>query len=242
MLILIAAVALGGILGLCRRPAGTHTARPTMHHIWLLGVGAICDALALLLTSNLATLALAASLTAFIAAAVANRHLTGVVIVGFGLLLNLTALVLNNGVPVRQSGLDQAGKTPGGQPADLDGAHHLETPSDRFGMLGAIVPVRPTHDVFSFGDLIVILGSVEATRELSRRRRRRWSPAERDTYRDRIAMIRRVQDWGMAPNPFPLSGSQYSAKPDATAPLVIDLTNDRDTSDRLHLVAAHHSR
>lgn len=242
VLVLIAAVALGGVIGVCRAPAGVHTARPRLHHIWVFGIGGIFYALSLLLNSDLAPLALAASFAAFIAAAMANRHLTGAVLVGLGLLLNLTALVLNNGVAVRQSALEQATGTTAGQEADLAGAQHLESRRDTFGALGAVVPIRPTQNVLSFGDLIVILGAAEATRELTRRRRRRWSQAERDTYRDCINMIRTVQDWGTAPKALPLSGSQYSAKPDATAPVVIDLTNDRDTSDRPPLVAASHSR
>ena len=48
-----------------------------------------------------------AAAAVLIAVAVANRHLTGVAVVGVGLLLNLVAIVLNNGLPVRQSALER---------------------------------------------------------------------------------------------------------------------------------------
>ena len=237
MLLLLVAVLVGGAMGLRRTPTGAHTPRPALERIWLLGVGAALHAAALLLDGGLAPLALAASLTAFIAAAAANRHLTGMAVVGFGLLLNLTAVVLNNGVPVRQSALEQAGA-----PATVDGPRHLETGSDAFGVLGDALPVPLTGNVVSFGDLIVILGAAEAVRELARRRRRRWSEAERTAYRVRTTTASVVQDWGAAPRPRPSSGPQYSENPDDTAPLIIDLDNERATSGRRELVAASHRR
>ena len=213
-----------------------------MHRIWLLGLGAALHALALLLDGGLATLALAASLTAFIAAATANRHLTGVAVVGLGLLLNLTAVVLNNGMPVRQSALEQAGARAADDAATVDGPRHLETGSDAFGVLGDVLPVALTREVVSFGDLIVILGAAEAVRELTRRRARRWSEAERRAYRVRTAQASVVQDWGAAPSAPPSSGIQYSENPEDTAPLIIDLDSERATSGRRELVAASHRR
>ena len=44
-----------------------------------------------------------------IAVAVANRHITGVAVVGVGLLLNLVAVAVNGGMPVRASALVAAG-------------------------------------------------------------------------------------------------------------------------------------
>ena len=213
-----------------------------MHRIWLLGLGAALHALALLLEGGLATLALAASLTAFIAAATANRHLTGVAVVGLGLLLNLTAVVLNNGMPVRQSALEQAGALAADDAAAVDGPRHLETGSDAFGVLGDVLPVALTREVVSFGDLIVILGAAEAVRELTRRRARRWSEAERRAYRVRTTQASVVHDWGAAPSAPPSSGIQYSENPEDTAPLIIDLDSERATSGRRELVAASHRR
>jgi len=213
-----------------------------MYRIWLLGLGAALYAAALLLDGSMATLAMAAALATLIAAAVANRHLTGVVVVGAGLLLNLVALVVNNGMPVRQSALERAGVVQAGEVPTLTGPRHLEGPSDAFGALGDALPVGLTREVLSFGDLIVIVGAGDAVRELTRRRSRRWSDPERDAYRVRTVQTRVVQDWGTAPSAPPESASQYSAKPDATAPNVIDLTSESATPRRGELVAASHSR
>ena len=242
MLLLIVAVLAGGAIGSFRRPVGAHTPRPAMHRIWLLGVGAALNAAAPLLDDRLATLALAASLTVLIAAAVANRHLTGVVVVGAGLLLNLMAVVLNNGMPVRQSALERAEAVEPGETPILDGPRHLETGSDRFGVLGDVLPIPLTREVLSFGDLIVIIGAADAVRELARRRSRRWTESERAAYRLRTATTSVVQDWGTAPSAAPVSGSQYSANADADAPLIIDLDSERATSGRRELVAASHRR
>ena len=66
--------------------------RPHLEQIPLLAVGAVLNAMAALLDGTAATLALAASLAVLIAVAMANRHITGVAVVGLGLLLNLVAV------------------------------------------------------------------------------------------------------------------------------------------------------
>lgn len=210
--------------------------------MWLLGGGAALHVVALLLDGDLATLAMAASLVALLAAAAVNRHLTGVVVMAAGLLLNLVALVLNNGMPVRASALEQAGVIAAGEVPELSGPRHLEGPSDRFGVLGDALPIAATGEVVSFGDLIIILGAADAVRELSRRRSRRWSEADRAAYRSQIAQTSVVQDWGAAPSGRPASGSQYSENPEDSAPVIIDLDNERRTSGRRELVAASHRR
>lgn len=242
MLLLLVAVVVGGSVGLLRAPTGAHTSRPVVRRTWLVGLGAVLYAAALLLDGGIATLVMAASLTALIAAASANRHLTGVVVVGLGLLLNLTALVLNNGMPVRQIALERAGVVAAGEVPTLGGAQHLETRSDAFGVLGDVLPISLTREVLSFGDLIVILGAADAVRELARRQSRPWTPRERTAYRVRTAEASEVQDWGRAPRPAPVSAFQYSANPDDTAPLIIELDNERATSGRRELVAASHRR
>ena len=79
VLLLLVAIVVGGSVGLLRAPTGAHTTRPVVQRLWLVALGAVVYAAALLLDGGLATLVTAASLTALIAAASANRHLTGVV-------------------------------------------------------------------------------------------------------------------------------------------------------------------
>lgn len=242
MLLLVIVLAVAAAWGLLRPPVGARTPRPGVQKVWLLGVGAVLHVVALLLDGDLATLTMAASLVALLALAAANRHLTGVVVMAAGLLLNLVALVLNNGLPVRASALEQAGVIVAGEVPELSGPRHLEGPSDPFGVLGDALPISVTGEVVSFGDLIIILGAADAARELSRRRGRRWSEADRAAYRSQVAQASADQDWGTAPSGRPASGSQNSENPEDTAPVVIDLDKERLTSGRRELVAASHRR
>jgi Family of unknown function (DUF5317) len=242
VVLLVIALVVAATWGLARRPAGARTSRPRVEQAWLLGVGAALYGLALLLDGSVANLVMAASLVALLAGAAANRHLTGVVVMAAGLLLNLTALVLNNGMPVRPGALEHAGVIEPGEVPDLSGPRHLETASDQFGVLGDALPIAATGEVLSFGDLIIILGAADAARELSRRRSRRWSEADRAAYRSDIVQASAAQDWGAAPSRWAVSGSQYSEKPDTDAPAIIDLDSERRTSGRRELVAASHRR
>jgi hypothetical protein len=242
VVLLLIVVVLAAAWGYLRPPVGARTPKPPLQRAWLLGVGAVLHLVALLLDGDLAILTMAGSLVALLAAAAANRHLTGALVMAVGLLLNLVALVLNNGMPVRTSALEQAGVIAPGEVPELSGPQHVEGPSDRFGVLGDALPVPVTGEVVSFGDLIIILGAADAARELSRRRARRWTEAERAAYRSQTVQASAVQDWGAAPNGRPVAGSQNSEYPDDSAPVIIDLDNERRTSGRRELVAASHRR
>src|SRR3546814_15559092 len=60
-------------------------------------------------TGRSSDLAVGASLVSLLAFALANPHITGIAVVGLGLLVNLAALVANNGMPVRPAALVEAG-------------------------------------------------------------------------------------------------------------------------------------
>ena len=207
-------VAAGLVVGLARRPAGIHTVRPRVEQIGLLSLGAGLNALSVLLDGTAALVALILSLAVLIAVAFANRHLTGVAVVGVGLLVNLVAVAVNGGMPVRASALEAAGIVEPGEPIEVDAPRHLETSEDPLPVLGDALPVPFAHEVISFGDLIVVFGAAEAVRELSRRRAR--SPAAVAAQRPtRMAKARVDHVWGTAPSGAPVSASQYSANPSA---------------------------
>lgn len=245
MLLLVVAVVGGLALGLVRRPAGARVPRPGVHRPWLLLVGAGLQALSLtVLEADVATAGFGLSLAALVAFAGANLHLTGVAVLGLGALVNLVALVANNGIPVRPEALVRAEIVTEEELAttDVTAPRHLERSTDRLPVLGDVLPVAPARTVLSFGDLIVLLGLVDAVRELARRRRRRWTQAERQAYRLRTSQPRVVHDWGRAPSPTPVSASQCSAKPDAVAPAASEPASEAAASARSDLVAASHSR
>lgn len=245
MLLLVVAVVGGLALGLARTPAGARVPRPRVHRIWLLGLGAALQALSLAgLEGDLATAGFGASLAALIAFAGANLHLTGVAVLGVGALVNLAALVVNDGLPVRPEALVRAEIVTEEELAttDVSAPRHLERSTDRLPVLGDVLPVAPARTVVSFGDLIVLVGVADAVREVARRRRRRWTQAELQAYRLRTIQPSVVQDWGRAPSPSPVSASQCSAKPEAEAPAASDPASEPATASRPDLVAASHSR
>lgn len=242
MAVLTIAVLVGLGLGLGRRPAGAHAPRPHVEHIPLLGVGAVLNGIAALLDGSAATIALAASLAVLIAVAVANRHITGIVVVGLGLALNLVSVAVNEGMPVRGGALVRAGVVTAEDLATttFDGARHLESDRDALGVLGDVLPIPVAHEVMSFGDLIIVLGAADAVRELSRRRALRPIVVARTDYATMAE--RALQLWGLAPSPRPVSATQCSANPEATAPVTIDLDKVAATAASPELVAASQRR
>lgn len=199
-----------------------------MECIPLLALGAVLNASSVLLDGSTATLCLAASLAVLIAVATANRHITGVAVIGLGLLVNLAAVAVNGGMPVRAGALVEAGVLAEDQIADatFTGARHLETSADALGVLGDVLPIPFASEVVSFGDLIVVFGAGDAVRELSRRRARREVAAKAGYVEGVATTVRADQVWGTAPSGWPLSATQYSANPDATTPDLIDLDRE----------------
>lgn len=229
MALLAIAVVIGLGIGLSRPPAGAHSVRPHVHQIPLLALGALLNAASALLEGSAATLCLAASLAVLVAVAVANRHITGVAVIGVGLLVNLVAVSVNAGVPVRASALVEAGVIDAEDAAspELTGARHLESSADALGVLGDVLPISLLNIVVSFGDLIIVFGAFDAARELSRRRPHR--EAESATYApgpSATMVVRADQVWGTAPRARPVSASQYSANPEVDAPRTIDLERE----------------
>ncbi len=222
MLLLVVAVLGGLVAGRLRAPAGARAVRLELRRLPLLAVGAFGTALAQVLDGGLATLALAGALAVLLAFVAANAHVTGVLVLGCGLLLNLVAVVLNNGMPVRGEALVVAGVVEEAELATttFNGARHLETGSDRLAVLGDVLPVPVTREVLSFGDLIVLAGAADAVRELARRRRRSWPTTERRDYRSRLSQLSIVEAWGEQPDHIDLRTTEPQPQAAPVRPLV----------------------
>lgn len=244
MVLLVVAVLGGLVTGWLRPPLGARSLRIQLGRLPLLAVGAAGAALAQLVAADVAALVMGLALAVLLAFVAANAHVTGVVVIGLGLLLNLVAVVLNNGLPVRGGALVAADVVEQEDlaTADFTGPRHLETESDRLAVLGDVLPVPIAREVLSFGDLIVVVGAADAVRELARRRRRAWNGKERGRYASTMTQLNAAHDWGTAPSAAPESGSQYSAKPDSSTPDAIDLTSAALTPRSPPLVAATHNR
>lgn len=241
---LVLAVVVGLAAGWVRPPLGARGLRLPIVRLPLLVAGAVGTAAAQMVGHDAGTLVLGLSLAVLAAFAASNTHVTGVAVVGLGLVLNLAAVVLNDGMPVRPGALVAAGVVERSDlpTLELAGPRHLETPRDRVPVLGDVLPVPLAREVLSFGDLVILVGTADAVRDLARRRRRRWSRVDRVDYESAMTQLRVVHDWGTAPSGAPVSGSQYSAKPDVEAPATIDLTSDDPAAGARPLVQASHSR
>jgi hypothetical protein len=244
VLVLVLAVVVGLAAGWVRPPLGARGLRLTIVRLPLLVAGALGTAISQAVGSDAGTLVLGLSLGVLAAFAASNTHVTGIAVMGLGLVLNLAAVVLNDGMPVRPAALVAAHVVDRAElpTVELAGPRHLETPRDRLPVLGDVLPLPLAREVLSFGDLMILVGTADAVRDLARRRRRRWSRVDRVDYESAMTQLRVVHDWGAAPRGAPTSGSQYSAKPEVEAPTTIDLTSDHPTPGARPLVQASHSR
>jgi uncharacterized protein DUF5317 len=118
------------------------------------------------------------SLVAGLAFAVVNLHLTGMAIIAVGIAANLVPVALNGAMPVRPEALVEAEMVTVDEldRVTLDGARELETDSTLLGVLGDTYPVRPTGQVVSLGDLIMMVGLADVIANLMLQRRRHRLP------------------------------------------------------------------
>jgi hypothetical protein len=260
--VLLVLAAVGGLVaGRVRRPVGGHGALPHVHHVWLVVVGIVLAMGAALLDGDLAVLCDALSIAVLAAFAGANRNVTGIAVIGLGLVLNLAAVVLDNGMPVRPKALVQADVVEAHELADheVGSPRHLETDSDAFGWLGAIVPIPGLRVVVTFGDLMILLGLADAARDFGRRRSpapevdddelwpvpesERVHPEPTAQPEDEATNAASVdQDCGDAPSPSPESGDQCSAKPLRTTALDNEFWKDAALPPSPAHLAARHDR
>ena len=107
-------------------------------------------------------------------------------------------------------------------------------------MLGDVLPVPLSHEVLSFGDLIVVLGAADAVRELSRRRRARRplagsAPGPHGQGEGRPGL-------GHGAERCSCVGHPVLGEPGASTPARIDLPSAEPATSEPELVAASHSR
>jgi len=151
-----------------------------------LGAGVVLQAAAHLVTvsDTIGFICIVASYVLLVGFALANIRLVGMPVVLVGLLLNLTVIALDSGMPVRADAIAtvERDRTPEAiAQIQFDAKRHLERPTDRLTVLGDVLPVRPVHEVVSFGDLILALGLADVVfrllRPLAAPRRRERVPA-----------------------------------------------------------------
>jgi hypothetical protein len=221
VVLLVLAAAGGCVAGRVRPPAGGHGPHAHLRRWPLLAAGLALLLLAAITHDDLCTVSYALGLASVAAFASANWQVTGLVVVGLGLVLNLAAVVLDNGVPVRPRALVQAHAA---TVHDVGSHHlrdprHLETGEDAYGWLGQVIPVPVAHEAISWGDLLILVGLFDVARDLARRRAQPPHPAATTQ-----ASVDQV--WGAAPNGVPSSGSQCSESPVTTEADIIEFWRD----------------
>jgi hypothetical protein len=117
---------------------------------------------------------LLASYVCLLVFALANVRFVGMGLVAVGIAANMMPIALNRGMPVDREAVVSAGITTISRlrTLDLDRKHHLERSDDTALVLGDIIPVRPLHEVVSFGDVVLSVGVADVLYHLMRHRLR----------------------------------------------------------------------
>jgi hypothetical protein len=181
MAVLLLGVALlaGLVVGRMIPPGPRHVAGLALRWWPLLPAGVVLTALAGRLDGALAVVLVVVGLGALIAFTSRNLHMAGMGVLAVGLGLNLLAILVNAGMPVRPSSLVAAGVIEDASEVDddaLSGYRHVQRPDERLPLLGDVIPLPIGTTVVSFGDIVIAFGAADVVAHLVRRRRR----SERD--------------------------------------------------------------
>ncbi len=169
----LVAVAVGLGLGLAAGGRPRYVADHPIRGTGLLVAGLLLQVFGALVNLGGATnVAILGSYALLVAFAAVNLRLVGMTIVTLGLAANFIVIAVNGGMPVRGQSIVSAGATPAQVPHLHYGSkRHLERPSDRLTLLADVVPVRPLHEVVSFGDLVMAVGVADVIFHLLQRRK-----------------------------------------------------------------------
>jgi hypothetical protein len=177
----VVALAAGVLLGFATGGRPSNLRRRPLQLVSLLAISALLQVVAEVFdvpdTVGLSMVLVSyVGLTAF---ALANVRVVGMLVVLVGLLCNLAVIGVNGGMPVRRSAIVAAHAATAAEISSIDFGtkRHLAGDGDALSILGDIIPVRPSREVLSFGDLILAFGIADVVFrllrpvELGRRRR-----------------------------------------------------------------------
>jgi len=158
--------------------------RSTRLRVWPIGVlGLALSILPWIGDQSSTTALIGIGWALLLAFALCNTRLTGMVIIAIGLACNLAALVVNKGMPVRESAAIDAGlaDSANATTAELGPGRRLAEPDDHLETLTAIIPIPALNLVVTFGDLIALVGLADVGFRLARRPAPRHAAARRAT-------------------------------------------------------------
>lgn len=159
--ILVLIVAVGAALyGFARGGSLDGLANTRFRYVWVLFLGLVIQAgfgmwdpawltdtgaLVIVLVSN-------AAVALFLAI---NRHVPGMLIAAFGLLLNVAVIAPNGAMPVSLTAAELAG---GDAPAEFGLKHEILTNDTVFPWLADVIPVPGMRSLLSVGDVVLAAG------------------------------------------------------------------------------------
>lgn len=100
-----------------------------------------------------------------------NLALTGVIVLSFGVFLNLIVFLLNGAVPVSELALQSIGDVDALGQAIVEGTRESTSTATRLRFLGDVVPVPLFNKVVSIGDLIALVAAADIVTNLFLRAR-----------------------------------------------------------------------
>lgn len=170
----LVAVVVGLVVGLLAGGRPRHIASRPFRRWPLLATGLAVQVASARIGGRPGLVLLVAAYGLLVAFAAVNATRVGMWMVALGIGLNLLAIALNGGMPVRPEAVVAAGIAGPGRVdvLRLDGKRHLERPSDRLLALSDVIPVRPLREVLSFGDLVMGVGLADVLVHLLRPPRR----------------------------------------------------------------------
>lgn len=158
----VIALLAGVVFGFVAGGRLANVARRSLELIWLLvvSVGLQVAAETLDISDRAGLAMVLVSYVGLAAFAIANTRLVGMPVVLVGLLCNLAVITFNGGMPVEEDALLAARAATRAELSSLDlgTKRHLATDDDVLHRLGDVIPVRPSREVVSFGDLIMAFG------------------------------------------------------------------------------------
>lgn len=148
MTTVLAAIAVGIVVGLLTKGHLRELARTRLRWLPVLVAGAALQIVGAVLVSY-------AVLAVF---TLRNVTRLGMGVVFVGLALNAAPIVLNNGMPVEGHAIVSAGIARDPSEVSISGKRHLAIAGDHLRALDDTIPEWWTHEVLSFGDLVVAIG------------------------------------------------------------------------------------
>jgi Family of unknown function (DUF5317) len=180
MKLVLAAVGVAVLTGLAARGSIRGLADLRVRHLWLAPVCLFLQVAPTPASPTWAPLAiLYASLGGLIAFCLINRRVAGFLAITAGLLLNLTVIAVNGGMPVSKGALVASNQADTLSLLEAAGGakHHLARPTDRLLFLGDVIALpAPIAQAVSMGDVLVY-GGVGWLVVAAMRRSRRESAA-----------------------------------------------------------------